>query len=151
MIPGWPYSVIAAVEPGRTSWTLPLDAVRPGPADDATEVTAAQVREVVTRIIDAAHWREGDPGIVVVFDSVYDLTPLAGANGRPSRHGAAFRLADEKSWPAPAVTADAETTRYGTARATAWSRCTSGWPAAPAGNTTTRNCRSSTAPSSGCR
>ena len=26
MIPGWPYSVIAALEPGRTSWTLPLDA-----------------------------------------------------------------------------------------------------------------------------
>ena len=46
MIPGWPYSVIAALEPGRTSWTLPLDAVRLGPADDATAVTAAQVREV---------------------------------------------------------------------------------------------------------
>jgi DDE superfamily endonuclease len=46
MIPGWPYSVIAALEPGRTSWTLPLDAVRLGPADDAAAVTAAQVREV---------------------------------------------------------------------------------------------------------
>ena len=49
MIPGWPYSVIAALEPGRTSWALPLDAVRLGPADDATAVTAGQVREVVTR------------------------------------------------------------------------------------------------------
>ena len=28
-MPGWPYSGIAALEPGRTSWTLPLDAVRP--------------------------------------------------------------------------------------------------------------------------
>ena len=28
MIPGWPYSVVAALEPGRTSWVLPLDAVR---------------------------------------------------------------------------------------------------------------------------
>ena len=35
MIPGWPYSFVAALEPGRTSWTLPLDAVRLGPADDA--------------------------------------------------------------------------------------------------------------------
>jgi DDE superfamily endonuclease len=26
MIPGWPYSVVAGLEPGRTSWTLPLDA-----------------------------------------------------------------------------------------------------------------------------
>ena len=45
MIPGWPYSLVAALEPGRTSWTLPLDAVRLGPDDDLTAVTAAQVRE----------------------------------------------------------------------------------------------------------
>jgi len=28
MIPGWPYSVMAALEPGRTSWTAVLDAAR---------------------------------------------------------------------------------------------------------------------------
>ena len=56
MIPGWPYSVIGALEPGRTSWTAVLDAVRLGPDDDETEVTAAQVRDVVTRLIDAGHW-----------------------------------------------------------------------------------------------
>jgi hypothetical protein len=28
MIPGWPYSVVAALEPGRTSWTAILDAQR---------------------------------------------------------------------------------------------------------------------------
>src|SRR5271170_6334843 len=53
MIPGWPYSWVVALEPGRASWTLPLDAVRLGPADDATEVTAAQVREVIARLIEA--------------------------------------------------------------------------------------------------
>ena len=77
MIPGWPYSWIVALEPGRTSWTLPLDAVRLGPADDATEVTAAQIRGVVARLIAAGHWREGDPDIIVVFDAGYDLTRLA--------------------------------------------------------------------------
>ena len=77
MIPGWPYSLVAALEPGRTSWTLPLDMVRLGPADDATEVTAAQVREVVERITEAGHWHAGDPDILVVFDSGYDLTRLA--------------------------------------------------------------------------
>ncbi len=151
LIPGWPYSVIAALEPGRTSWTLPLDAVRLGPADDATAVTAAQVREVVGRIIAAGHWHDGDPDIVVVFDAGYDLTRLAwllrdlpaevlgrlrsdrvmyfpapprlpGTNGRPLRHGAAFRLADERSWPAPAAATSTATTRYGTARAVAWAR-----------------------------
>ena len=49
MIPGWPYSVIAALEPGRTSWTAVLDAVRLGPDDDDIAVTAGQVRDVITR------------------------------------------------------------------------------------------------------
>ena len=30
MIPGWPYSVIAALEPDRASWTVVLDAIRLG-------------------------------------------------------------------------------------------------------------------------
>ena len=77
MIPGWPYSLVAALEPGRTSWTLPLDAVRLGPADDPTEVAAAQVREVVKQIIAAGYWRDGDPDILVLFDAGYDLTRLA--------------------------------------------------------------------------
>ncbi len=77
MIPGWPYSLVAALEPGRTSWTLPLDAVRPGPAGDATEVTAAQVRQVVAGLIKAGHWPDGDPDILVVAGSGYDLTRLA--------------------------------------------------------------------------
>jgi len=154
MIPGWPYSVVVALEPGRTSWTLPLDAVRLGPADDATAVTAAQVRGVVARLIAAGHWRAGDPDILVVFDSGYDLTRLAwlladlpvevtgrlrsdrvmafpapprpsrpaGTGGRPPRHGPAFKLADARSWPAPAVTTSTQTTRYGTATAMAWAR-----------------------------
>ena len=149
LIPGWPYSVVAALEPGRTSWTLPLDAVRLGPADDATAVTAAQIRDVVTGIIAAGHWRDGDLGIMVVFDAGYDLTRLAwllrdlpvevlgrlrsdrvmyfpapprlpGTNGRPLRHGAALKLADERSWPVPAAATVTQTSRYGTARAMAW-------------------------------
>lgn len=59
MIPGWPYSWIAVLEPGRTSWTLPLDTVRLGPEDDATEVTAAQVRDAVARLTAAGHWKPG--------------------------------------------------------------------------------------------
>jgi len=41
MIPGWPYSFVAALEPGRTSWTAILDAQRLGPADEDTAVAAA--------------------------------------------------------------------------------------------------------------
>jgi hypothetical protein len=77
MIPGWPYSWVVALEPGRTSWTLPLDAVRLGPADDATAVTAARLRGIITRLITAGHWKPGDPDILAVLDAGYDLTRLA--------------------------------------------------------------------------
>lgn len=151
MIPGWPYSWIAALEPGRTSWTLPLDAARLGPADDATEVTAAQVRDVVERIVAAGHWKEGDPPVLAVFDSGYDLTRLAwllaglpvevagrlrsnrvmhapapdrepGTPGRPAEHGPRLALKDPGTWPEPDAAAVTETSRYGTAEARAWGR-----------------------------
>ncbi|GGR37325.1 hypothetical protein GCM10010282_32460 [Streptomyces roseolus] len=46
-VPDRPYSFVAVLEPGAASWTAVLDAVRLGPADDATAVTAAQLRGVV--------------------------------------------------------------------------------------------------------
>ena len=151
MIPGWPYSVIAALEPGRTSWTAVLDAVRLGPDDDVAEVTAAQVRDVIARLIGAGHWRRGDPPILVIFDAGYDPARLAcrladlpvevlgrlrsdrvlhfpvparrpGTRGRPARHGQEFTLADPATWPPPPVTTTTATSRYGTARTQAWDR-----------------------------
>jgi hypothetical protein len=77
MIPGWPYSIIAALEPGRTSWTAVLDAVRLRPDHDATEVTATQVRELVGRLREAGQHHDGDPDILVVFDAGYDVCRLA--------------------------------------------------------------------------
>jgi hypothetical protein len=151
MIPGWPYSVVAALQSGRSSWTAVLDAVRLGPADDATAVTAAQLREVVDRLRGAGHWRPGDPTIWVVLDSGYDVCRLAflladlpvmligrlrsdrvlarpveprcGARGRPRRHGPLLFLADPATWPGPEHTSSTQTTRYGTAQASAWHRC----------------------------
>jgi hypothetical protein len=76
-IPGWPYQVVAALESGPTSWTAILDAVRLGPADDATAVTADQLRAVVGRLRAAGHWRVGNPPIMVVLDSGYDVIRLA--------------------------------------------------------------------------
>ena len=151
MIPGWPYSVVAALEPGRTSWTAVLDAVRLGPDDDEAEVTAAQVREVITRLAESGHWREGDPPILVIFDAGYDPMRLAyqlaglpvevlgrlrsdrvlhfpvpprqpGTNGRPPRHGREFALADPATWPDPAVTTTTDTTRYGITAVQSWDR-----------------------------
>jgi hypothetical protein len=150
-IPGWPYSFVAALETGRTSWTALLDALRLTPADDATAVTAAQLREVVERLITAGHWAEGDPQILIVADTGYDLPRIAHVladlpvviagrvrsdrvfcfpavnayrrqGGRPGKHGSVFKLTDAASWPDPAHTTCTETTRYGTAVASAWDR-----------------------------
>jgi DDE superfamily endonuclease len=150
-IPGWPYSFVAALEVGRTSWTVLLDAIRLGPGDDETAVTALQVREVVDRLVAAGQWKDGDPDILIVFDAGYDVTRLAfalvdlpvqllgrmrsdrvlrlpapprrpGTNGRPAKHGGEFRLADPATWPDPQHTTTTQTTRYGTAIASSWDR-----------------------------
>jgi hypothetical protein len=151
LIPGWPYSFVVALETGRTSWTGVLDAVRLGPQDDATAVTADQLRAVIDRIIAAGHWTEGDPDVLVVMDAGYDVTRLAfvladlplevlgrirsdrvlrrpapprlpGTNGRPPKHGGEFALAKPATWPEPQHTTTTATTRYGTATASSWDR-----------------------------
>lgn len=76
-IPGWPYSFVAALESGRTSWCQLLDAVRLGPEDDVAEVTAAQLRRVVTDLIEMGRWHIGDRDILVVFDAGYDAPRMA--------------------------------------------------------------------------
>lgn len=77
MIPGWPYSFVAALEPGRTSWTALLDALRLGPGDDATTVTATPLREVIQGLQHAGQHKPGDADILIVFDAGYDVTRLA--------------------------------------------------------------------------
>lgn len=79
LVPGRPYSFVAALETGRTSWCALLDAVRLGPADDATAVTATQLRDVVARLMREGHWHAGDPEILIVMDSAYDVTYLSHA------------------------------------------------------------------------
>ena len=76
-IPGWPYSILAALEPGRTFWTAVLDAQRIGPADDETHLTAGQLRDLIGRLRKAGHWRPGDLPILIIFDAGYDVTRLA--------------------------------------------------------------------------
>ena len=149
MIPGWPYSFIAALEPGRTSWTRILDARRLGPAEQETAMTATQLRRVIEGIIDAGHWRDDDPPILVLFDAGYNIARISWlladlpievigrlrsdrvlhcdpddhpGVGRPARHGPKFKLADPATWPDPHTANETVTTRYGTATQTSWRR-----------------------------
>jgi len=148
-IPGWPYSIVAVLESGRSSWTAPLDAVRLVPGDDATEVTADQIREVWTRLRAAGQWCQADPPVLVVLDAGYDVIRLAfllrdlpvrllarirsdrvfyapvqgyAGTGRPSRHGPAMKLDDPATWPAAAQAVTSVHERYGNVSVTAWGR-----------------------------
>jgi hypothetical protein len=148
-IPGWPYSMIAALESGRSSWTALLDAVRLRPGEDATEVTATQIRELVGRLAAAGQWRAGDPPVLIVMDAGYDVVRLAwllqdlpvqlvgrvrgdrvfyaaagsyAGLGRPPRHGEPIKCDDPASWPAPEMTSADVHARYGNVAVQAWGR-----------------------------
>ncbi|WP_231642313.1 NF041680 family putative transposase [Nocardia sp. NRRL S-836] len=152
MVPGWPYSIVVALETGRHSWTAPLDAVRLAPGDDAASVTARQIRDVVTRLIAAGHWSPGDPDIVIVADAGYDGPRLAHVladlpiavlvrmrsdrvlrrpapayisgitQGRPRRHGDEFVFGDPGTWGEPGITVQTTTRLYGPVPVRAWDR-----------------------------
>jgi hypothetical protein len=150
MVPGWAYSLVTALETGRSSWTAPLDIRRLAPGDDAATVTAAQLREVVTRLITAGQWQPGDPDMWIVADAGYDGPRLAflladlpvkmvvrmrsdrvlrrrapvepTGNGRPPRHGGEFIFGDPASWGDPDAATVTDTRLYGQASARAWHR-----------------------------
>jgi hypothetical protein len=152
MIPGWPYSVIVALEPGRSSWTAPLDVQRLAPGHDAATVTATQLRHLIGRLVDAGQWVAGDPDILVVADAGYDGPRLAWLlrdlpvqilarmrgdrvlrrepprwiprvhGGRKPRHGGEFAFGDPQTWGEADAATQTETRLYGTATAQAWDR-----------------------------
>lgn len=152
MIPGWPYSVVAALETGRTSWTAVLDAIRLQPGGDLAAVTTVQLREIVDRLIAAGQWREGDPEILIVLDSGYDAPRIAHLlaglpveilgrlrsdrvmrrptpprvynpkGGRPPKHGGEFVFGQPNTWGAEQAVTVTDTRLYGKATAQAWDR-----------------------------
>lgn len=150
-VPGWPYSIIVALEVGRTSWVAPLDAVRLRPDDDVTKVTAVQLRELVARLITAGAWKPGDQPIRVAFDSGYDIVrltylladlpvvligrvksnrrfhlpvqaPPTGRNGRRAKHGPLLDLDKPDTHPTYGVSTITRETRYGTVFTSSWDR-----------------------------
>ncbi|MGW4965599.1 transposase [Nonomuraea sp. NPDC004186] len=60
-IPGWPYSFVAALTMGRSSWTAPLDVVRLGPADDSRRPVSQWSSDMSTTA-SSAHSPELRPG-----------------------------------------------------------------------------------------
>lgn len=147
MVPGWPYSVVAALETGRTSWTAVLDAVRLEPGADVAAVTTVQIREVVERLVTVGQWKPGDPEVLVVLDAGYDApriahllsglpveilgllrsdrvmhrpTPLRvydPKGGLPPKHGGEFVFGDPATWGVEQAVTATDTRLYGRATA----------------------------------
>ncbi|GAA3091146.1 hypothetical protein GCM10017562_72850 [Streptomyces roseofulvus] len=145
-VPGWPYSIVCALEPGRSSWTAPLDARRLAPGDDTATVTARQLRDLVERLITAGQWQTGDPDILIIADAGYDAPRLAHllrdlpvqvlvrmrsdrvlrrpapprephTRVRPPRHGGEFVFGQPDTWGTPDTETVTDTRLYGTALA----------------------------------
>ncbi|MCX4681914.1 transposase [Streptomyces sp. NBC_01433] len=150
-IPGWAYSFVAVLEPGATSWTAILDAVRLGPADARPRSPPPSCGVSSSSSSLRGQWQADDPHIVIVADSGYDVTRLAwvlrdlpaelvgrvrsdrvirlpkpprmpGINGQPPKHGPEFRFTKPETWPEPAITTVTNTTHYGKAETQAWDR-----------------------------
>ncbi|MCQ0022539.1 transposase [Streptomyces somaliensis DSM 40738] len=150
-VPGWPYSIVCALEPGSSSWTAPLDALRLAPGNDTATVTARQLRELVERLIGVGQWQAGDPDILIIADAGYDAPRLAfllndlpvqvlarmrsdrvlrrpapdrrpHTRGRPPRHGGEFVFGQPDTWGAPDTETVTQTRLYGTAIARSWDR-----------------------------
>ena len=124
MIPGWPYSFIAA---GHWHEGAPDILVVFDSGYDLARL-AWLLRDLPVEVTGRLRSDR-----VMYFPAPPRPARPAATGGRPPRHGAVLKLADERSWPAPAVTTSTATSRYGTARAMAWARlhqrlaCRGGW------------------------
>ena len=140
---GYPYAVMAALEPGPTSWTAPVDATRLRPSDTLTGVTLDTMRRTIAGLVAAG--RPETPGFV--YDSEYDLMALShelGATthilgrlrsnqtfhaapeptppqrGAPRRHGQRIKLNDPATLQTPDHTAVTHNARYGEVTLSVW-------------------------------
>jgi len=143
IVAGWSYSWITGLNWENNSWTAPMDARRIPPKADTTDVTAGQVRDLVTRLGDTTQTP------VFCFDAGYDamaLThelahvranivvrirddrvfypdptpPVTRTVGRPRRHGDRFKLSDPNTWPTPDAQSTTADLRYGNVKVSAW-------------------------------
>ncbi|GAA1616821.1 hypothetical protein J3R03_003198 [Actinoplanes couchii] len=152
MILGWPYSIIAARETGRTSWTALLDAVRLPPGADVTTITCTQVRQLINRLTATGQRQAGYSDILIVLDAGYEAPRIAwllrdlpvGILGRmrsdrvlrratpprvyqplgggPAKHGGEFVFGDAATWDVEQAVTVTDNRLYGRVKAQGWDR-----------------------------
>ncbi len=133
VVPAWEYEWLVAVPEPGSSWVLPLDVRRRGPADGTPTAVASALFRVALAPRPAAA-----PRPVAALDSGYDPVQLARARlaadllvrlrsnrcfyrapgpyrgrGAPRKYGARFRLSDPTPHGSPDRQATREAPRYG--------------------------------------
>jgi DDE superfamily endonuclease len=144
IVAGWAYQLVAELGFERDSWVTPADVRRVKPEEDANEVAAEQVKDLLRRL------PERDTTPLFVFDAGYDPVklqrellrdrpvqllvrlhsnrvfyadpedPVPRPVGRPRRHGERFDLGDPETWPDPSAEHRCESEDYGSVRVRAW-------------------------------
>ena len=148
-LPGWKYSIVAGLHWGTSSWVDPVEARRLLPGDDDTQVTVAQIRDLLDGLEAAGRWKPGGPPPLICLDSGNSSTAITHAlegrdvqlvirlksnrsfRGRPEprqkgqrgpaqRHGERLELKNGGQRPAPDLHLVRQSDRYGQMQITAW-------------------------------
>lgn len=144
IVAGWAYQLVARLGFVRDSWVAPVDARRVRPDEDANDIAAEQVKNLLGRLP-----HEGTSPLFV-FDAGYDpvrlqkrlegrsaqilvrlhsgrtfyadpLRPEHRPVGRPFVHGKKFDLKEPKTWHDPSAEYSSESAGYGKVSVRAWS------------------------------
>jgi hypothetical protein len=76
-IPGWEFQWAVGLEWGTSSWTVPVDAIRPGPRSETAHATADQIHALVARLEQAGRTGGPDrPVPMMVMDSGFPAAQL---------------------------------------------------------------------------
>lgn len=141
IVAGWAYQFIAQLGFERDGWIAPMDLERVHPTENANEVAAEQVKQLLGRL------PERNDAPLFVFDAGYDPVrlqqrlegcgaqmlvrlrsgrcfyadpPPSAWTGRPRRHGPKLETKDPTTWPAPSEEHHCEDPAYGTVEVRAW-------------------------------
>lgn len=79
VVSSWPHSFVAALEAGRTSRWPPAGRGAAWPRRRRDCCYRYQLREVVVRLVKARDWQPGDPEVLIMKSSGYDVAYLSHA------------------------------------------------------------------------
>lgn len=148
-LPGWPYSLLVGVQWGSCSWVDPIEARRIRPGQDHTDVTIAQITDLLGDLQATSRLAAGGPPPLIMLDAGNYATDIShalaahpvqvlvrlratrvfytdpdprrpGQMGAGKRHGREFSCSDPAKRHAPDIEITADSARYGTVTVRAW-------------------------------